>query len=139
MDRISVIVPCFNEEESIPYYLKKMEGLEWEFAKREVELELILVDDGSTDGTLNVIRQEGSKKKNLRYLSFTRNFGKEASLLAGIREAKGDLVAVMDVDLQDPPELLIRMYQGIREGNKLCLRHLFPEANQINSFSEYQI
>lgn len=103
---ISVIVPCFNEEEAIPYFYEAMEKVRKEM---EEKFEYIFVNDGSKDGTLIVLRQLSGQDKAVRYLSFSRNFGKEAALFAGLQAAKGDLVTVMDVDLQDPPEMLIEM------------------------------
>ncbi|HFI0790169.1 TPA: glycosyltransferase family 2 protein [Streptococcus suis] len=103
---ISVIVPCYNEEEAIPYFYEAMETVRKEMGDR---FEYIFVNDGSKDGTLNVLRQLSSRDQAVRYLSFSRNFGKEAALYAGLQAATGDLVTVMDVDLQDPPEMLIEM------------------------------
>lgn len=103
---ISVIVPCFNEEEAIPYFYEAMETVRKEMGDR---FEYIFVNDGSKDGTLKVLRQLAGQDQAVRYLSFSRNFGKEAALYAGLQAATGDLVTVMDVDLQDPPEMLIEM------------------------------
>ncbi len=103
---ISVIVPCFNEEEAIPYFYEAMEKVRKEMREK---FEYIFVNDGSKDGTLKVLRQLSGQDQAVRYLSFSRNFGKEAALFAGLQAAKGDLVTVMDVDLQDPPEMLIEM------------------------------
>lgn len=103
---ISVIVPCFNEEEAIPYFYEAMEKVRKEMREK---FEYIFVNDGSKDGTLKVLRQLSGQDQAVRYLSFSRNFGKEAALYAGLQAAKGDLVTVMDVDLQDPPEMLIEM------------------------------
>ncbi|HFU4217144.1 TPA: glycosyltransferase family 2 protein [Streptococcus suis] len=103
---ISVIVPCYNEEEAIPYFYEAMETVRKEMGDR---FEYIFVNDGSKDGTLKVLRQLSGQDQAVRYLSFSRNFGKEAALYAGLQAATGDLVTVMDVDLQDPPEMLIEM------------------------------
>lgn len=103
---ISVIVPCYNEEEAIPYFYEAMETVRKEMGDR---FEYIFVNDGSKDGTLKVLRQLAGQDQAVRYLSFSRNFGKEAALYAGLQAATGDLVTVMDVDLQDPPEMLIEM------------------------------
>ena len=119
MDKISVIVPCFNEQEAIPVYydaiLPVMDSME------EVTFELIFVDDGSTDGTLADMRELAKKDHRCRYLSFSRNFGKEAALYAGLSNATGDYVAVMDVDLQDPVELLPKMYQMLQDEDCDCV------------------
>lgn len=103
---ISVIVPCFNEEESIPLFHKAMEAVKYQIRD---QFEYIFVNDGSTDQTLAVLRELRSRCPDVHYLSFSRNFGKEAALYAGLQEASGEFVTVMDVDLQDPPELLIEM------------------------------
>lgn len=103
---ISVIVPCFNEEEAIPYFYDAMEVVR---RKMREQFEYIFVNDGSKDGTLKVLRQLAAEGNGVRYISFSRNFGKEAALYAGLQAAQGELVTVMDVDLQDPPEMLIQM------------------------------
>lgn len=103
---ISVIVPCFNEEESIPLFHEAMEAVKYQIRD---QFEYIFVNDGSTDRTLAVLRELSSCCSDVHYLSFSRNFGKEAALYAGLQEASGDFVTVMDVDLQDPPELLVEM------------------------------
>ncbi|MGQ7563605.1 glycosyltransferase family 2 protein [Streptococcus suis] len=103
---ISVIVPCFNEEEAIPYFYDAMEVVR---RKMREQFEYIFVNDGSKDGTLKVLRQLAAEGNGVRYISFSRNFGKEAALYAGLKAAQGELVTVMDVDLQDPPEMLIQM------------------------------
>ncbi|HFI0602303.1 TPA: glycosyltransferase family 2 protein [Streptococcus suis] len=103
---ISVIVPCFNEEEAIPYFYDAMEVVR---RKMREQFEYIFVNDGSKDGTLKVLRQLAAEGNGIRYISFSRNFGKEAALYAGLQAAQGELVTVMDVDLQDPPEMLTQM------------------------------
>ncbi|HFU3728443.1 TPA: glycosyltransferase family 2 protein [Streptococcus suis] len=103
---ISVIVPCYNEEEAIPYFYEAMEKVR---KKMGEPFEYIFVNDGSKDATLKVLRQLSGHDRAVHYLSFSRNFGKEAALYAGLQAATGDLVTVMDVDLQDPPEMLIEM------------------------------
>ena len=109
---ISVVVPCFNEEESIPLFYAEMERV------REVmgtEFEYIFINDGSSDNTLSVLRDLNLVNPKAHYISFSRNFGKEAALYAGLQHAKGNYVTVMDVDLQDPPELLIEMKKRLDE------------------------
>ena len=108
---LSVVVPCFNEEESLPFFykeiclnLKKIKNLNYE---------LIFVDDGSNDNTINIIKEYSKINKKVRYISFSRNFGKEAAMLAGLEYSKGDYVTLMDADLQDPPSLLLEMYESI--------------------------
>ena len=108
---LSVIVPCFNEEEALPFFYKEI-CLQLEKIK-ELNYELIFIDDGSKDDTINIIKNYGKINKKVRYLSFSRNFGKEAAILAGLEYAKGDYVTLMDADLQDPPSLLKEMYELI--------------------------
>ncbi|HEM6456022.1 TPA: glycosyltransferase family 2 protein [Streptococcus suis] len=110
---ISVIVPCFNEEEAIPYFYDAMEKVRKEMGE---QFEYIFVNDGSKDRTLTVLRQLSGQDRAVRYLSFSRNFGKEAALYAGLQAAQGKLVTVMDVDLQDPPEMLMEM-KAMLDGN----------------------
>lgn len=115
---ISVIVPCFNEEEAIPLFFAEMEKV-----KRKVShgFEYIFINDGSKDRTLEVLRELARDNDFVRYISFSRNFGKEAALYAGLQAAKGELVTVMDVDLQDPPELLPRMVEMIESTDIDCV------------------
>ena len=107
---ISVVVPCFNEEESIPLFYEEMERVRISMGE---EFEYIFINDGSSDKTLDVLRELNLLNPYAHYLSFSRNFGKEAALYAGLQHATGDYVTVMDVDLQDPPELLIEMKQRL--------------------------
>lgn len=109
---ISVVVPCFNEEESIPLFYREMERVRMKMGEK---FEYIFINDGSSDGTLSVLRKLHVTDSNVHYLSFSRNFGKEAALYAGLERAIGEYVTVMDVDLQDPPELLIEMKQKLEE------------------------
>lgn len=111
---ISVIVPCYNEEESLPYFYKAMNELMKKM--KSVEFEIIFVNDGSKDKTLEILKDLSKKDKRVNYVSFSRNFGKEAAMLAGLEYTAGDYIAIMDADLQDPPELLESMYAGIKEG-----------------------
>lgn len=113
---ISIVVPCYNEEESIPLFFKETEKVRLEMQE---EFEYIFVNDGSRDTTLAVLRDLAQKEEHVHYLSFSRNFGKEAALYAGLKSAKGDLVTVMDVDLQDPPAMLIQMKQMLDEDREL--------------------
>ena len=107
---LSVVVPCFNEEESIPLFYEEMERVRTSMGE---EFEYIFINDGSSDKTLDVLRELNLLNPYAHYLSFSRNFGKEAALYAGLQHATGDYVTVMDVDLQDPPELLIEMKQRL--------------------------
>ena len=119
MDKISVVVPCWNEEEALPIYYREMsrvmETMIQNAKKKTLDFELIFVDDGSLDGTLRIMKELRQKDARCRYLSFSRNFGKEAAIYAGLKAAEGNYVAVMDVDLQDPPALLPDMYHILRE------------------------
>ena len=112
---ISVIVPCYNEEESLPYFYKAITEEQVRFNSRDVELELIFVDDGSRDQTLKVIKELAAKDKSVHYISFSRNFGKEAAIYAGLKNCRGDYAVLMDADLQDPPCYLMEMYLAIKE------------------------
>ncbi|REC31356.1 glycosyltransferase [Enterococcus pseudoavium] len=115
---ISIIIPCFNEEEAIPLYFSEMEKIKERVSH---EFEYIFINDGSKDRTLEVLRELANKNPFVRYLSFSRNFGKEAALYAGLQAAKGNLITVMDVDLQDPPELLPRMVKIIETTDVDCV------------------
>lgn len=115
MTLLSVVVPCYNEEETIRPFIEEAQKVEDELVD-QVDFEYIFVNDGSKDKTLEVLRQLTKDKANCHYLSFSRNFGKEAGLLAGLEAAKGDYITVMDADLQDPPELLVEMLSKIKEG-----------------------
>ena len=110
---ITCIVPCFNEEEVIPIFYKEITKVSSEM--KMVDFEYLFIDDGSSDKTLKGLRDYAKKDKRVRYISFSKNYGKEAGMYAGLNNAKGDYVAIMDVDLQDPPELLKEMYKYIVE------------------------
>lgn len=110
-ERISLIVPCFNEESALPLFWEKVAQVMEEM--REQEFEIIFVDDGSKDGTLAVIEQLAKQDGRVKYLSFSRNFGKEAAMYAGFQYAGGDYIATMDADLQDPPDLLPELYHAV--------------------------
>lgn len=115
MKLLSVVVPCWNEEEVLPFFYDEMSKTMEEFAVKypETGFELLFVDDGSKDRTLEKIKEYAAKDDRVRYISFSRNFGKESALYAGFEHAKGDYVVCMDVDLQDPPALLPEMYEAI--------------------------
>ena len=114
MEVCTCIVPCFNEEEAIPYYYEEMQKVMQKVP--ELDFELLFVDDGSCDGTLKVLKELAQKDSGVRYISFSRNFGKEAALYAGLQNAGGDYAVTMDVDLQDPPSLIPEMYKVIQQG-----------------------
>ncbi|HEM3687363.1 TPA: glycosyltransferase family 2 protein [Streptococcus suis] len=113
---ISVIVPCFNEEETIHYFYQAMEKVR---IKMNEEFEYIFVNDGSKDSTLSILRSLSVQDRSVSYLSFSRNFGKEAALFAGLEVSNGHLVTVMDADLQDPPEMLMEMKQMLDDNSDL--------------------
>lgn len=117
MSLLTVIVPCYNEEEAIPFFYEEMgktiEKFKTDFP--DVSFELLFIDDGSKDGTLKVLKEIRSKDERVHYVSFSRNFGKEAGIYAGLDNAKGDYVVIMDADLQDPPSLLPDMYRAVTE------------------------
>jgi len=118
MKKISVVVPCYNEEEALPIFYDTFVK---ETAGMPVEWEFIFVDDGSRDGTLNGFRTLNEKDERVHYISFSRNFGKESAMYAGLEAATGDYVAIMDVDLQDPPALLPDMLRSIEEEGYDCV------------------
>lgn len=115
-DLISLVIPCYNEEESISFFIEELSKVEKQLSK--VEFEYIFVNDGSSDKTLQVLKKYNKMNEKYSYISFSRNFGKEAGLLAGLEKAQGDYISVMDVDLQDPPHLLIDMYNKITTTDK---------------------
>ena len=118
---ISLIVPCYNEEEAMPLFYKEASRVAAEMkASHGAEFEFIFVDDGSRDGTLRVARELHAQDPRVRYVSFSRNFGKEAGIYAGLQAAKGDYVATMDADLQDPPALLPQMLDTLLTGEYDC-------------------
>ena len=111
MEKISLVVPCYNEEEVIKFFYDEIQKIKKGF--EEVSFEIIFVNDGSKDKTLELMR-ELSKNDDVRYVSFSRNFGKEAAMYAGLEASLGDYVAIMDADLQDPPALLKEMYEILK-------------------------
>lgn len=112
MKLLSIIVPCYNEEESMLIFYNEIIKVADEI-KKFVDFEIIFIDDGSKDNTLELVRNLSGKDKRVKYVSFSRNFGKESAMYAGLEKTEGDFVAIIDVDLQDPPHLLIDMYNSI--------------------------
>lgn len=112
---LSIVVPCYNEEDTIKLFLAEAHRVELQLGN-QLDFEYIFINDGSKDNTLNVLKEISNYNSNVHYLSFSRNFGKESAMLAGLEHARGDFITVMDADLQDPPELLIAMYDKIQEG-----------------------
>ena len=118
--KLSIIVPCYCEEESIPLFYDAVEKVAPQLP--DIELEYWFIDDGSSDNTLGELRKLQQKdSEHVHYASFSRNFGKEAGLYCGLQQATGDYVAVMDVDLQDPPELLPKMLGYLESGEYDCV------------------
>jgi glycosyltransferase involved in cell wall biosynthesis len=120
MDMISVVVPCYNEEQSVPLVLNALDAVAAGMAD-DAAFEFIFVDDGSSDGTLRALQSAGETDSRVKYISFSRNFGKEAAMFAGLEHAKGDYVAIIDADLQHPPELIATMYGLIKTGGCDCV------------------
>lgn len=111
--KLSVVVPCFNEQEAVPIFYNEVKKV---LVTLKAEYEIIFVDDGSSDKTLEEVKELSEKDKCVHYVSFSRNFGKEAAMYAGLKKAAGDYVVIMDVDLQDPPSLIPEMLSAVRSG-----------------------
>ena len=119
---LSIIVPCYNEEESLPFFFQRIRQVAEQLLQaHQLELECLFIDDGSKDQTLNLLRQYAGEDPRMKYISFSRNFGKEAAIYAGLEHSRGDYVAMLDADLQDPPELLEEMYRLILSGEYDCV------------------
>lgn len=119
MEKISLIIPCYNEEDSLPHLYEELKKVSREMG--EQLFEFIFVNDGSRDKTLQIVRELKEKDERIKYVSFSRNFGKEAGIYAGLKKATGDFVALMDADLQDPPMLLKEMYQTLKGEDYDCV------------------
>ena len=117
--KLSVVVSCYNEEETIPIFYKEICKISKKM--NYIDFEFIFIDDGSLDNTLDVIKDLNKKDRRVKYLSFSRNFGKEAAMYAGLASSKGDYITLMDADLQDPPSLLEKMYKLITEEGFDCV------------------
>lgn len=116
MSLLSVIVPCYNEEESVALFYEELMKNDAFFQGKGVELELLYINDGSRDGTAAEVKKLREKDERVHLISFSRNFGKEAAMYAGLEKSRGDYVVMLDVDLQDPPSLLPEMYAALEEG-----------------------
>lgn len=116
MSLLSVIVPCYNEEENVKEFYKELLKNETFFEQKGLELEILYIDDGSRDKTVQMIRDLRESDERVHLISFSRNFGKESAMYAGLEKSKGDYAVIMDVDLQDPPALLPEMFAAIEEG-----------------------
>ena len=120
MKKLSIVVPCYNEAEVLPLFYSAVEKVVQEM--KDVNVEYWLVNDGSSDDTLGEMRKlHAQAPERVHYVSFSRNFGKEAGLYAGLEAATGDYVVVMDADLQDPPSFLPRMYAELQSGEYDCI------------------
>lgn len=118
-ETISIIVPCYNEQQSLPFFYEETNKISKKM--KQVNFEFLFVNDGSKDETLNILRDLSKKDKRVRYISFSRNYGKEAAMYAGLENVTGDYAAIMDSDLQDPPDMLITMYNDIKNSNYDCV------------------
>lgn len=116
MKLLSVVVPCYNEEENVPYFYEELFKQEEKLKALQVEIELIYIDDGSSDHTVEEVKKLHEKDSRVHLVSFSRNFGKEAGIYAGLQKAKGDYIVMMDADLQDPPALLPEMFSYLEKG-----------------------
>jgi len=119
---ISIVVPCYNEQDVLPMFDEAIHEVMKQMQEEHPELkfELVFIDDGSKDKTLEILRKMALKDQQVRYISFSRNFGKEAGMYAGLENAKGDFVVVMDADLQHPPAFLPKMYNYVKDGVYDC-------------------
>ena len=116
MSLLTVIVPCYNEEENVPFFYEELMKNAPFFVEKGLELELLYVDDGSRDRTVLEIKKLREKDERVHLVSFSRNFGKEAAIYAGLENSRGDYVVMMDADLQDPPSLLPEMFSFLEQG-----------------------
>ncbi len=116
MSLLSVVVPCYNEEESVALFYEELIKNDSFFEEKNIAVELLYIDDGSKDQTVAEVKKLCQKDERVHLVSFSRNFGKEAAMYAGLQKSKGDYVVLMDVDLQDPPSLLPKMFSYIEEG-----------------------
>ena len=133
MKKISIVVPCYNEEESLPLFYKAVDKIT-DKMKKKASFEFVFVNDGSRDKTLEILRDLAKKDDRVRYISFSRNFGKEAGIYAGLENATGDYVTTMDADLQDPPELLEEMFDTLESGEYDCCATKSTSRNGYSFF-----
>ena len=138
---ISIVVACYNEEEVLPIFYDEINKVSNKL--KNINFEFLFDDDGSNDGTLSVIKNLVRKDKRVKYISFSRNFGKEAAMNAGLSYAKGDYVALMDADLQDPPSMLIDMYKYIDSYDVVATRRITrkgePKIRSVFSKAWYKL
>lgn len=119
MDKISIIVPCYNEQDSLPYLISELKAVMGKMSNNIFEV--ILIDNCSEDGTLELMKKIHEEDTRFEYITFSRNFGKDSSMTAGLKASTGDYIAIMDADLQDPPELLPQMYELIKSEHYDCV------------------
>ena len=119
--KLSIIVPCYNEEESVAKFYAEIDKIFNSAPLGELDILITFINDGSKDNTLNVIKKLAFEHDNVNYINFSRNFGKEAAIYAGLENTQSDYYAIMDADLQDPPELLKEMYKFIRLEDYDCI------------------
>ena len=124
-EKISIVVPCYNEAESLPIFFKEITKVAKEMKK--VDFEFLFVNDGSKDETLDILRDLANKDDRVRYISFSRNFGKEAGMYAGLENSTGDYVAIMDADMQDSPSMINTMYYDIKNEGYDCVALCSPK------------
>ncbi len=124
-EKISIVVPCYNEEESLPIFYQEITKIAKEMKK--VDFEFLFINDGSKDNTLSILKRLSKKDERVRFISFSRNFGKEGGMYAGLENATGDYVAIMDADMQDPPEMIKIMYHDIKEQGYDCVALCSPK------------
>ena len=122
MKLISVVVPCYNEQEVLPLFYNEINKViaQMQSEYDDLEFELLFINDGSKDNTLKMLRELSASDNRVRYISFSRNFGKEAGMFAGMENSKGDYVVVMDADLQHPPKFIPQMYKYVSEEGFDC-------------------
>lgn len=130
-DKISIIVPCYNEEESLPLFYEEINKVS--LRMKSVVFEFLFINDGSVDSTLDILKKLAKSDKRVRYISFSRNFGKEAGMYAGLCNAVGDYVAIMDADMQDPPSMIEEMYSSIINEGYDCVA-LYSSSHDDYSF-----
>lgn len=130
-DKISIIVPCYNEEESLPLFYEEINKVS--LRMKNVTFEFLFINDGSVDSTLDILKKLAKSDKRVRYISFSRNFGKEAGMYAGLCNAVGDYVAIMDADMQDPPSMIEEMYSSIINEGYDCVA-LYSSSHDDYSF-----
>ena len=129
-EKITIIIPCFNEEKAIPLFYDEIDKVS---KKMKEDFEFIFINDGSRDKSLEIMKDLAKKDSRVKYISFSRNFGKEGGMYAGFQKATGDYIAVMDVDMQDPPEMIIKMMEIMKQKNVDCVG-LYTTSHEGYSF-----